>query len=529
VKLVKEREVKMCECFTLFFRALFSLALGIPLGVVPGLLTSVAVIIITLIRYPLNFYKTFRVTIVTALLKKRLKFLILLSLILIQIIYPVIGVIVAIVVSVVGWCGACVACCFSGEGLFTLLGKIPSVCKEYWKWHESFYKETLEKYNHPSGVPMNWDGRRYDVPNFGFKKTVVGVLLTIYGPIVVTLGTIFILLVKYLPIQLHALFRYLRLITEINCAFLPFWLVGIPLVVGIGPILLVLAVLAAPLLGLRCPYIAIKHDSLKSGLREAFVTLSKLDGVTAGMGWNCRINPKVEHPREEFTLPTEQETPGSEKYWPHFVAACKEVSRSSLEKGWMTSEDLEGCMPNVLQAVPALAILDIIRRSVAAEPTVESIHWTEKDRCDAKTCRKDDLADFFWPKLMKVRKQVKEAKEEELDYLRAKLCANSEEVAKNLALAMEESKVSEEKKRKTHRIAADINNIVIVLLRMEQMQKRLPDIMLQKPDTDGEGGGGGGSEANPDSGANPESEANPDEAAEANYDVDRNEDAEVEP
>ena len=36
-------------------------------------------------RYPLNFYKTFRVTIVTALLKKRLKFLILLSLILIQV------------------------------------------------------------------------------------------------------------------------------------------------------------------------------------------------------------------------------------------------------------------------------------------------------------------------------------------------------------------------------------------------------------------------------------------------------------
>ena len=40
-----------------------------------------------------------------------------------------IGVIVAVVVSVVGWCGACVACCFTGEGLCTLLGKIPWVCK----------------------------------------------------------------------------------------------------------------------------------------------------------------------------------------------------------------------------------------------------------------------------------------------------------------------------------------------------------------------------------------------------------------
>ena len=127
------------------------------------------------------------------------------------------------------------------------------------------------------------------------------------------------------------------------------------------------------------------------------------------------------------------------------------------------------------------------------------------------------------------------------------------QVPKNLALAMEESKVdyfftfnldedkkimmmlvdtkvSEEKKTKTHHIAADINNIVIVLLRyklvhcchyklvhccqyklvhccqyklvhcclyklvhcchykwtlfrMEEMQKRLPEIMQQNPDT----------------------------------------------
>ena len=163
-----------------------------------------------------------------------------------------IGVIVAVVVSVVGWCGACVACCFTGEGLCTLLGKIPWVCKvrlhffgndyhnilwwkfwqEYWKWHESFYNETLEEYNHPSGVPMNWDGRRYDVPNFGFKKTVLGVLLTIYGPIVVGLGSILILLLKFIPIQLHALVRYFQLMCSCGCAGFPFWLVGVPLVVG---------------------------------------------------------------------------------------------------------------------------------------------------------------------------------------------------------------------------------------------------------------------------------------------------------
>ena len=80
---------------------------------------------------------------------------------------------------------------------------------------------------------MNWDGRRYDVPNLGFKKTMAGLFLTIYGPVVVTPGAILILLVKYVPIQLHALFRYLQLGLECNCALLPFWLVGIPLVIGI--------------------------------------------------------------------------------------------------------------------------------------------------------------------------------------------------------------------------------------------------------------------------------------------------------
>ena len=105
--------------------------------------------------------------------------------------------------------------------------------QEYWKWHRTFYKETLEEYCHPSGVPMNWDGRRYDIPNLGFKKTMAGLFLTIYGPVVVTPGAILILLVKYVPIQLHALFRYLQLGLECNCALLPFWLVGIPLVIGI--------------------------------------------------------------------------------------------------------------------------------------------------------------------------------------------------------------------------------------------------------------------------------------------------------
>ena len=60
-------------CILTIPRVLISIAIGLPLGLVPGLLYALGVILITLYRYPANFYKTFKVTIFTVLFKKRLK------------------------------------------------------------------------------------------------------------------------------------------------------------------------------------------------------------------------------------------------------------------------------------------------------------------------------------------------------------------------------------------------------------------------------------------------------------------------
>ena len=133
----------MCVCLLEFCRAMISLVVGIPLGLLPGVLTALGIIAITLVRYPLNLYKTFQVTIMTALLKKRLKFLILVSLTIIQILYPVIAVIVAIVVSVVGWCGACVSCVFTLDQdickLFNNMPKLLKVMIIVWCWLPYLY------------------------------------------------------------------------------------------------------------------------------------------------------------------------------------------------------------------------------------------------------------------------------------------------------------------------------------------------------------------------------------------------------
>lgn len=83
---------------------------------------------------------------------------------------------------------------------------------------------------------MNWNGRRYDIPQFGFKKTVMGIVLTLYGCLTMTVGSTIILLIKYLPLHLHLLYTYLAnvkgLFTCKTFAIFPFWVCGIPLVLG---------------------------------------------------------------------------------------------------------------------------------------------------------------------------------------------------------------------------------------------------------------------------------------------------------
>ena len=79
---------------------------------------------------------------------------------------------------------------------------------------------------------MNWDGRRYGLPNFGFKKVALGLCLTFYGPLMVTLGAILILALKYVPLQLKAINEYLRFALKEKCGYLPFLFAGFPLLVG---------------------------------------------------------------------------------------------------------------------------------------------------------------------------------------------------------------------------------------------------------------------------------------------------------
>ena len=117
-----------------------------------------------------------------------------------------------------------------------------------------------------------------------------------------------------------------------------------------------------------------------------------------------------------------------------------------------------------------MTILKILLQSIEKDETKELIVWDDTHTCEASNRPKDDLVEFFWPKIRNILKKLKAISKEERIYLQAQLCANSETNTEALDTALKLSDIDEKKKIKVHHISADINNIVIILLRMQEMQ-----------------------------------------------------------
>jgi hypothetical protein len=261
--------------------------------------------------------------------------------------------------------------------------------------------------------------------------------------------------------------------------FLPFWLIAFALLIPLGPLLLLLAVLASPLAGLACPYVAITHGmNMEHGLKKALDLLIQLDEVTYEWEWNFRLLKDRDLGLDEYT-PPKRPADDRSKYWDLFIENCCVVVRDTKEKGWIMEEDIEGAMPNVLTSIPAMTILKIILQSIEKGGGKDVIVWDADHTCDPQDSinKDDDLVEFFWPKVKSIVEKLRKISGGEHQYLMAQLCANSETNTEALDTAMTVLNIDQEKKTKVHQISAEINGIVIILLRMSQMQKRMSEFL----------------------------------------------------
>jgi len=181
----------------------------------------------------------------------------------------------------------------------------------------------------------------------------------------------------------------------------------------------------------------------------------------------------------EYTVP-QKPINDEPEYWSLFINNCKEVVKDTKEKTWIKEEDIEGAMPNVLTSIPAMAVLKIILQSINLKSGRNVLVWDDDHICDPEdSVHKDnDLVEFFWPKVKTILKKVRQISQEEQLYMMAQLCSNSEINTEALNTALRVLNIDDEKKTKVHQISADINELVIILLRMNQMQKRMSEFLI---------------------------------------------------
>ena len=223
------------------FKSLVSLFFGIILGVISGLLFSLGAIIITLVRFPINFFKTFKVVILTVVLKRRLKLIVLIALSIIHIIYPIICSVVVIFGSVFGLSVIFSNQIFGGKfnELRDTMEEGSDYLKDYWKAQKKFTSKMVAEYEHPTGIPLNWNGVRYDLPQIRLLQVLKGLFLILYGVAAVSSGTFIILTAKYPFMHAKALKTFVMRIFKWELSFLPsfpFFVFYLLIAIILGPL-----------------------------------------------------------------------------------------------------------------------------------------------------------------------------------------------------------------------------------------------------------------------------------------------------
>ena len=466
--------------------AILSLTFGILLGLFVGLYFSVRVIIITLIRFPINFFMTYKVVLLTVVFKMRLKLLVLISLTIIHILYPILGIIILVPGSVILLCLTFSYQIYNGENVIETIKKVPDILDEYWNSHKHFTEVMLEAYDHPSGIPMNWNGVRYDIPRLSLLQFLKGFTLMIYGLVTVPVGTLAILTAKYIFLHANLMKTFIEESFFFNYPMVlvfPFWLFYILIGIILGPLILVIILVASPMVGLRCLYIYFNTKEFNMGLLEAKYLLVDLDRITYihCIGWQFYLLrspglPRLFQPANPpAPAPPSLHTPLP--YWTLFISACQAQCRMALAAGWLDPDDVAAAMPSIVTCVPAMAVLEVLGISVERGQGEQVIYWGREEGalvCTGESYQ-DDLTELFCPQILRIKRDVEGLSREEKSYMMAKLCDVEQEVGPRLEeeLTQRIELVGQERLVTVHRVCSKINSLVLSLIRLKEMQERL--------------------------------------------------------
>lgn len=496
----------MAEDITFVLKAICSFIPGVPLGALPFIPFTIAIVFITLFRLPINVFKTLRVAIRTVTLKWDLKLLALLMLPIIHTLFPLVMFLSAFFGSFFYFTLCTSISIAEGNSPFEEWGGFVDGIKEYHKAHEGFVSDKyLGKYDHPTGIPSGWKGSRYGLPIHQILRWqwdfLVSCVLLLFGMPICFVGSVVIFAVKLVPGILSWWRKLCRSCTLDNSytevlGCWAFWVCGY-LFAPVGAVCAsLMAICLGTLLSLRIPHDYLKYGC-KGGLYAPLDVLQEVDGWDFFCLDGCRVfaclpdenpyrNKRSSHRsrRKEHRANKEARKKFAKGYWDRFARQCIRTTAELLEDGWITVEDVQSMDTSVLQAVPAIALLTILSESVNAANalTAEFIYWKiDGTRCEgADREQLDNIAALIWPKVMEAkhnlhwaRKRKALAQEMNVQMLAAMLCSNTDEPTDALQVFLRDHEEDPRNRSGNRRLRSQLTELSLMILQVHPFQQRM--------------------------------------------------------
>lgn len=123
------------------------------------------VLLITLYRLPVNVYKSTKVVLNTVALNWDLKILTLLMLPIIHTTFAIVVFATALIGSFIHFVFVTIKSIVNSESPFHEWGRFRTELERYHDAHKQFVGDNyLGRYDHPTGIPLGWDGEQYGIP-----------------------------------------------------------------------------------------------------------------------------------------------------------------------------------------------------------------------------------------------------------------------------------------------------------------------------------------------------------------------------
>eukprot|EP00584_Thalassiosira_punctigera_P018126 CAMPEP_0172571278 /NCGR_PEP_ID=MMETSP1067-20121228/130719_1 /TAXON_ID=265564 ORGANISM="Thalassiosira punctigera, Strain Tpunct2005C2" /NCGR_SAMPLE_ID=MMETSP1067 /ASSEMBLY_ACC=CAM_ASM_000444 /LENGTH=610 /DNA_ID=CAMNT_0013363565 /DNA_START=426 /DNA_END=2258 /DNA_ORIENTATION=- len=489
-------------------KGIFALIPGAILATLSMAPFSLAVLVISLVRLPINFYKTTKIALFTVVLRWDLRVVVLAMLPLIHTIFPLITLMCAIVGSFLWTWKASVMKIVGDDNLFDIWTKLREKLSDYYKVHEVFVGERCDLYDHPSGIPYGWDGHSYGIDFQRLLRWQRDFLVICF---VIALGAPFCMVVafllsalKYFPGVINWWRKYCYGYccgNENNCAAIlslwPFHVLAI-LLTPVGALISHISLVLFSLLSF--PYQVINSyiefywcrggtcRAVRLALAENMKAHDEFTALMAGdeddwamLRLQC-VQPSRNEEPPPRGRPNSKIRDDPQLYWDRFVSQCICTAASLLEEGLVQLEDIQGLEPSAIQSIPAVAILNVLTDSIKDKTTKRGdLKWN----IDGTVCKESDrtvqagIARQLWPMVSSIEcllrnKQASTLTCENLEVLTSMLVANNESEPETTTKILAGADPKNHSLNNTVRTM--INRMVLAILRVRPYQDRMNKI-----------------------------------------------------